>query len=263
MKITRHGVFQVFPNLITVGNGMCGFAALVNLLKVDVVAGDGLPALEGDHYIVVAAWLVLLGMVFDVFDGRVARLTGKTSDLGAQLDSLCDLVTFGLVPAVIVVRMNMIYPTVWQNWVWFFCLLYFMGGLLRLARFNVEHEHDESSHLCFKGLPSPAAAGCIATLVIFYYYVKTFDVEKSKELQYLVAYQDVLQQWVAWIPWGLPVLAAFLGYTMVHTLLKFDHVASQMLHLKHTVEFISYLIIIGVMAAIMPGVTSRRSSTAQ
>jgi CDP-diacylglycerol--serine O-phosphatidyltransferase len=251
MKI-RQSVVHLFPSLITVGNGICGFAALVKVLKVGVAAGADPPALVGEEYLVTAAWLVLLGMVFDVFDGRVARLTGKTSDLGAQLDSLCDLITFGLVPAVMVVRMNMTAAKVWQNWVWFLCLLYFLGALLRLARFNVETEPDESAHLCFKGLPSPAAAGCIATVVIFYYYLVRFE---SWELQHLLADQrELLQGSIAWIPFGLPILAGLLGYTMVHTRLEFDHVASRLLGRRQPIETLSYLLFGGVLVWALPEV---------
>ncbi len=248
MKIKR-SVVVIFPNLITIGNGICGFAALVKLFKVDVAAAEGTPVLEGEQFIVFAAWLVLLGMVFDVFDGQVARLTGRTSDLGAELDSLCDLVTFGLVPAVMVVRMNMVYARAWQYWVWFLCLLYFVGALLRLARFNVENDHDESSHLCFKGLPSPAAAGCVATLVILFYYLKNFQ---ARELQLLADYRDTIFSSIAWLPFGLPFVAAFLGYTMVHTKLKFDHLGSRLLMRRHSFDTLSYLIFGGILVSTLP-----------
>ena len=239
---------SVLPNLITVGNGICGFAALVKILKVGVTS-DQPPVLEGENYLVMAAWLVLLGMVFDVFDGRVARITGKTSDLGAQLDSLCDLLTFGVVPALLVVRINMVQPQVWQNWVWFLSLFYFIGALLRLARFNVENDEDEEAHLCFKGLPSPAAAGCIATLVILYYYITDFQ---GVRLQYLSEYKEALQASVEWIPYVLPLLAAFLGYTMVHTRLKFEHVASRLFGRRRSFDFISQLVFGGVLVAALP-----------
>ena len=252
MRITRS---SVLPNLITVGNGICGFAALVKILKVGVTS-DQSPVLGGENYLVMAAWLVLLGMVFDVFDGRVARMTGKTSDLGAQLDSLCDLLTFGVVPALLVVRINMIEEAVSPNWVWFLALLYFVGALLRLARFNVENDHDDDAHLCFKGLPSPAAAGCVATLVILYYYIRDFRGVRleylSERIQYLSEYKETLQASVAWIPYVLPLLAAFLGYTMVHTRLKFDHVASRLFGRHRSFDFMSKLVFGGVLVAALP-----------
>jgi CDP-diacylglycerol--serine O-phosphatidyltransferase len=241
----------VLPNLITIGNGICGFAALVKVLKVNVVAvaGGASLSLDGEQYLRLAAWLVLLGMVFDVFDGRVARMTGKTSELGAQLDSLCDLVTFGLVPALMVVRLNMVFDRAWQNLAWFLCLLYFIGALLRLARFNCENDPDESAHLCFRGLPSPAAAGCIATSVIFYLYIRRFEAD---ELQVLGAFKDGLQSGVAWIPRGLPFLAALLGFTMVFTRFKFDHVAGRLFNRNHSFESLACLIFCLILAFVIP-----------
>src|SRR5688572_29747286 len=105
MKIRRGGFL---PNLCTLGNGVCGFAALIMTYKAgNIIPGAGaefgqvVGTFQRPELFATAAWLILLGMVFDVFDGKLARLSGSTSDLGAQLDSLCDLVTFGLVPAVL------------------------------------------------------------------------------------------------------------------------------------------------------------------
>jgi len=166
MEINRS---VLLPNLVTVGNGVCGFAALTWLFKVQVVGGeDGTLVFNNAGYFATAAWLVLLGMVFDVFDGKVARMSGGSSALGAQLDSLCDLVTFGLVPAVMMLRLSMVSSEWWQRVVWFFSLAYFLGATLRLARFTAENEPEESAHVAFKGLPSPGAAGCVASLVLFF-----------------------------------------------------------------------------------------------
>ncbi len=236
MKINRS---VVLPNLITIGNGICGFAALVKIFKVRIEAGEFV-----DYgFFVTAAWLVILGMVFDVFDGKVARLSGKTSDLGAQLDSFSDLVTFGLAPALLVVRLNMVYNKFWWgNLVWLFGLAYFVGAMLRLARFNAENEHDPSAHLCFKGLPSPAAAGCIVSLVIFYFYIQDFG--KSKELVFLAQYisPQALKTAVGWIPPALPFLALLLGFIMVSNRLKYEHIAGRIFNRSHTFDYFAYLI---------------------
>ena len=241
----RRGAF--LPNLITIGNGICGFAAIVKLLKVSAVEGR-FTELDVQNF-EFAAWLILLGMVFDVFDGQVARFSGKTSDLGAQLDSLCDLLTFGLAPALLVVRLNMIQPQLWQNIVWGLCLAYFVGALLRLARFTVDTEHDADAHVCFKGLPTPAAAGCVASLVLFYSYIKEFD---NRELLFLVDYKESLQHAVDWIPFTLPVMAFVLGWTMVSDRIKFDHVASQILNRSQSFDLFVYLVFGAILVFILP-----------
>lgn len=254
MKISR-GI-GVLPNLITIGNGICGFAAVVKLMKIRIVTdpATGELVFNDVRLFTVAAWLVLLGMVFDVFDGRVARLSGTTSNIGAQLDSLCDLVTFGVAPALMVVRLNMINPQAWQSFVWFFCLAYFLGAMLRLARFNDENEPDESSHLCFKGLPSPAAAGCISSLVLFYTYIAAFEQRELKLFSRFVEPETVqaMQAIVSWIPVIMPVLAIILGWTMVTTRLEYDHVASQFFHRTQSFEFIVYIVFGGLLIASLP-----------
>ncbi len=243
----RRGVF--LPNLITMGNGVCGFAALIKILKIQVVAGPT-GALEFDHpkLFATAAWLILLGMLFDVFDGKLARLSGRTSDLGAQLDSLCDLTTFGLAPAALVIRLSMVYNPLWGYFAWFFSLAYFLGALLRLARFNAENEHDDSAHLCFKGLPSPAAAGCVASLVIFYQYIIDFNDRKLIWLTQFMS-QEAIQAAFSWIPYALPPLALFLGYTMVSSRLKYVHVASRIFR-RQSFEFLVSLIFGALLACL-------------
>jgi CDP-diacylglycerol--serine O-phosphatidyltransferase len=244
-----HGAF--LPNLFTLGNGVCGFAALINVLSVRIVDEGGALRFDRPELFATAAWLILAGMVFDVFDGTVARLSGKTSDLGAQLDSLSDLTTFGMAPAALVISMNGIYTNPWGRIVWFFCLAYFLGAMLRLARFNAETDHEESSHLCFKGLPSPAAAGCVASLVIFYRYIFAF---RQRELLWLENFvsKEVLQAAAGWIPLALPFLMLVLGYTMVSSRLKYEHVASRILNRGQSFETFVYLTFGAVLAAVIP-----------
>ena len=145
--------------MITLGNLTCGFASVI-------LAADG----ESDHpeRFVLAAWMILLAMVFDALDGQVARLTKTAGDFGVQLDSLCDVITFGLAPAVLINRISIYYgrPAMSEGLVWLFPVLYVACAALRLARFNIETGVDEEDHESFRGLPSPAAAGLVATLVI-------------------------------------------------------------------------------------------------
>ena len=250
MRIPRGGFL---PNLCTLGNGICGYAAIAATLQVAIVQSESGARFDRPELFASAAWMILLGMVFDVFDGKLARLTGRTSDLGAQLDSLCDAVTFGLAPALLVLRMNELQHELWRKVVWFLCLSYFLGALLRLARFNAENDHDESAHLCFKGLPSPGAAGCVATLVVFYRYVMEF---RQRELVWLgeLGMQETVQSLAAWIPRLLPILLLGLGYTMVSNRLRYEHIAGRLLHRPHSFEFLVSVIFASVLLAVVPEV---------
>jgi CDP-diacylglycerol--serine O-phosphatidyltransferase len=115
----------------------------------------------------VAALLVFLAMLFDMLDGSAARLTKQTSELGAQLDSLCDAVSFGVAPAFLMLQFVSVELRRYEGMIsfhprllWTIAVLYALCAILRLARFNVETEEDDS-HDDFSGLPSPAAAGTV------------------------------------------------------------------------------------------------------
>ncbi|MGB1071011.1 MAG: CDP-alcohol phosphatidyltransferase family protein, partial [Planctomycetota bacterium] len=136
------------PNTITLCNAVCGFIALTLIAgSLEGGSSDPLERLEQ------AAWFILAGMLFDVFDGKVARVTGGGTTLGAQLDSLADLVSFGLAPAGLALAMfhhseanDFVTPL--GKMMWLFSLAYFLGALLRLARFNsVKAEKDDPDEL--------------------------------------------------------------------------------------------------------------------
>lgn len=110
-----------------------------------------------------AAIAILVAAVFDGLDGRVARLTGSTSSFGMELDSLCDIVSFGVAPALLAYLWAL---TPYGRYGWLAGFLYLAATALRLARFNVQAS-EESSDGSFTGLPCPAAAGMIATAVLF------------------------------------------------------------------------------------------------
>lgn len=235
----------LLPNLITLCNAVCGFWALSLVAGVDPENTDTLDPLGR------AAWLILAGMIFDVFDGRVARMTGSTSSLGAQLDSLSDLVTFGVAPAALMMKLSQtVYPDgPWVKVVWLLGLAYFLGAILRLARFNVEHEESDEDHLCFKGMPTPAAAGCIAGLVVAYFWL---DAWKSWELRSIA---DSAPAWVPaakdWIARLVPFLAFLCGYAMVSNRLFYPHVANQLVERRQHFDTLAYLVFGLVLAVAM------------
>ena len=167
--LRRRKVFAVLPTLLTLCNAACGFAAITITAKVG-------PEHFGGGELITASQLIFLAMLFDMLDGSAARLTNQTSDFGAQLDSLCDAISFGLAPAFIFLQlshpahhlMDTIAVAPFQfhpRLLWAIAVLFMTCAILRLARFNVETD-DEDSHEFFSGLPSPAAAGVIASLPI-------------------------------------------------------------------------------------------------
>jgi CDP-diacylglycerol---serine O-phosphatidyltransferase len=154
----------VLPALLTLGNGICGFVAITYASKIGM-AGQ-VTSVDEDHF-VWAGWFIMFGMLFDMLDGYVARLSRTASAFGGELDSLCDAISFGVAPAFLVLKLG---PG-WENPFLHQLLagiaaLYLSCTVLRLARFNVDNTPDPSGHKRFRGLPSPGAAGCIAALAI-------------------------------------------------------------------------------------------------
>ena len=242
---------SLFANLLTIGNGVCGFAALIKLSQLQLAEDN---TLVNPENLVFSGYLILLGMLFDAFDGKVARMVKGSTELGAQLDSLCDLITFGLVPAFMIFQMQLGASPRWMNVVWFFSLAYFLGALLRLARFNVENSPEEEAHLCFKGLPSPAAAGCVASLVIFQNYVLKAEQAEIKWVSENLFSIESMKTFVTAISYTLPFLGVFLGFTMVSSRLKFEHVGSRIFGKSHSWEFFVSLIFAALLLAIVPEV---------
>lgn len=146
----RRGVYLI-PSLFTAGNLMCGFFSIIATFRGDYVT---------------AALLIVLANVFDGIDGYAARLTRTTSQFGVEFDSLADVVSFGVAPAVLVYLWALV-P--WDNWGWLAACTYVVCGALRLSRFNVQAQAGAKSH--FVGLPIPAAAQMITSTVILYYYL--------------------------------------------------------------------------------------------
>ena len=144
----RKGVY-ILPNLFTTGNLFCGFWAIVSVFQ------------ERFEY---AAYAILLASVFDVLDGIVARLSGATSKFGVQYDSLADLVSFGVAPALLAFSWAL---RPYGKFGWLAAFLFVACGALRLARYNVLAASGETKY--FKGLPIPAAAWMIAVTILLYF----------------------------------------------------------------------------------------------
>ncbi len=146
----KKGIY-LLPNLFTSASLFCGFYSIIASFK--------------EHF-VPAAIAILVSVVFDGLDGRVARLTNTTSKFGAEYDSLADVISFGIAPALLAYSWSL---SIYGKWGWIVSFLFVLCGALRLARFNIQIGIIESS--VFNGLPIPAAASVVATTVIFFDYV--------------------------------------------------------------------------------------------
>ena len=162
---------SALPNLLTLGNAFAGLLAISKGVDALVISQTE-PALFYSR-METACWLILLGMVFDALDGKVARVTGGSSSFGAQLDSFSDALTFGVAPALlakVLIEHEGVaagYPS--SPRLHFLAAAAFaLMAILRLARFNLETTTDEASHRSFKGLPSPAAAGAVVSTMLLY-----------------------------------------------------------------------------------------------
>lgn len=174
------------PNLLTAGNLFCGFVALTNIVEANLT-----PSVEG-----IVTWtpikyalgFILLACIFDLFDGRVARMGGVESPFGREFDSLADLVSFGVAPAFLVHRV--VLRDVFEGHAelgWFIASIYLLCGAFRLARFNcIAAQSTGGGGKEFLGFPIPSAAGLVASLTLLIIQLN----EKEKSLgnwKYLLA----------------------------------------------------------------------------
>jgi CDP-diacylglycerol--serine O-phosphatidyltransferase len=147
-KIKMEKGVYILPNLFTTGNLFCGFWSIISVFQ--------------EHYFY-GAVAILLAAIFDVLDGKVARLAGATSKFGIQYDSLADLVSFGIAPAVLAFSWAL---RPYGRFGWFAAFLFVACGALRLARFNVLAAVGDTKY--FKGLPIPAAASLVSLVILLY-----------------------------------------------------------------------------------------------
>lgn len=232
-------------NFLTLCNSLCGFAAILYTLRVYES-----PKGSASVYMT-SAFVILFAMVFDALDGFVARKLNAASVYGVEMDSLSDMVTFGLAPATIVaimthtMRMTMDVPhgAVQEVIVYCLCSVYIGGAALRLARYNIHALMPEEAEKAkkslnknyFSGIPSPGAAAAICSIVIYAKDTRIPDI-------YIVRY--------------LPIYAAILGLLMVSNV-PYVHVGRWLFTaLKSKKKLIFLAIIIAFIAIFrIPGIT--------
>ncbi|MGA3130089.1 MAG: phosphatidylcholine/phosphatidylserine synthase [Terracidiphilus sp.] len=197
----RRGMF-LLPSLFTAGNIAAGYFSIIQ--TIDAISGDAQMHLDW------AAIAILFAIPFDALDGRIARMTNTTSDFGRELDSLADVITFGMAPSILAfvwgfhflpdsmnaqLRQHLLQAGA------FICFLFLLGGASRLARFNISHDPQPRNpgrpdRKYFVGMPIPAAAGLLAATVHFFY-----------------AYP--VREWFVAVPWL--ILVGLTAYLMVST----------------------------------------------
>ncbi|MDR3404923.1 MAG: CDP-diacylglycerol--serine O-phosphatidyltransferase [Chthoniobacter sp.] len=190
----------LLPNLMTAGNLFCGFAATLKILEGALIQASATPGLADAAEVAaaekfhIAIWCILASCIFDALDGRLARLGGHESPFGREFDSLADIVSFGVAPALMVYRIVL---HEFPNVGWVIASVYLICGALRLARFNcLAAEDSASANKEFRGFPIPAAAGVIASITLCLLW---FD-EKGRE--------------IGQGKWVLPPLMLFLAWMM-------------------------------------------------
>lgn len=239
----------VLPTLFTLGNLVCGFFAIVVASRIaspDLI--DFVPAPKIDsarqlldstdptHNLMLCGLLIFLSMLFDTFDGQVARITRTASDFGGQLDSLSDVVSFGVAPAILLVKMCPDFSELHKEAVWAIAALFACCAALRLARYNVETD-EKDDHGSFSGLPSPAAAAVIASLGIFSYTLRNeFNFENYAGFDW-------------WLQRLLPPFAAIVAVLMVSRV-PYPHLVTQLIRGRKSFTHVVGLLI-SIMALLM------------
>lgn len=181
----------LLPNLMTAGNLFCGFAAVLSILEGALQQRTGMPAAVFYHQ---AILFILGAFLFDMLDGRVARLGGFESPFGREFDSLADLISFGIAPALLVFQIVL---AEFDRAGWMIAFVYLACGALRLARYNcVAAAGGNAATRDFQGFPIPAAAGLTASLTLMMLWLQQGDVRIG-----------------GW-KYALPVLMLFLSFMM-------------------------------------------------
>jgi len=227
----------VLPSLITLLNGVCGFTAIIFASR--------------DSF-ALAGYMVLLAMIADMLDGRLARMSKNTSSFGGQLDSLCDIISFGVAPAFLMLKVlqeyklaafvqtNVAFENFLHRFVWLSAAAYISCAAIRLARFNVENEEDESAHMSFVGLPTPAAAGVLVSLIIFHQEIILPELLASDSPAYLGFCESA-------IIYTLPFLVLGLAILMVSRI-RYPHILNQYIKGKkpfaHLIRVLLFLLFV-------------------
>ena len=244
----------VLPSLLTLSNGLLGFAAIAVATRQETAFSTALSNQA------IAIWLLVGAMLCDMLDGRVARMTHVTSDFGGQLDSMCDVISFGIAPAMIMLRTTVLtmHETLgvevhrtFERAIWCCAATYVACAVVRLARFNVENEPDESAHMDFKGLPSPGAAAGLLSLILLFEHLR------NKSDGGWLANSLLKADWFAgqWLPAAicilLPMVTVIIGLLMVSRF-PYVHLINQYIRGKKPVGYLVKMVLMVLVIVMMP-----------
>jgi CDP-diacylglycerol---serine O-phosphatidyltransferase len=224
IKYEENPRIYLLPNLMTAGNLLCGFVAVLKIVEGALLQGTD--PLQAAQRFELAIMLILIACICDALDGRLARLGGHESAFGREFDSLADIVSFGVAPALMVYKVVLIeFPTLG----WIVASLYLLCGALRLARFNcLAAVSASAASKEFRGFPIPAAAGLTASLTLF--------------MLWMARSERDLGRW----KWLLPALLIFLSFMMFS---RFQYPSFKGLNWKTTrsiPRFIAIVLILGL-----------------
>lgn len=246
-RMRRLPPVTVVPTLCTLGNLIAGFAAMHYSIKdPSITVAFGLRPLE------FAAILIFVGMLLDAIDGSLARLVNGESDLGAQIDSLADMITFGVAPAFLTLRLVSIVmedsfvigpaaDNILGKVIWAAAAVYVCCAALRLARFNLEattninSDATEQTSKQFHGLPSPGAAGTIAGLIALH-----------QNLLGTPFADDVPQALVRGAALGIPLVMLICGLVMVSSI-PYVHATNRFVRGQHSFTYVVRFVVLLMM----------------
>lgn len=216
----------ILPNLLTTGNLFFGYFSIMKSISGDFST---------------AAIAILLASVFDVLDGRVARLTNGSSEFGVQYDSLCDMVSFGLAPAIMVYHYAL---SGLGKLAWALCFIYVVCGALRLARFNVQSSIGKYVD-GFIGLPIPMAAGTLSCFVAFVEGLKTHERE---ELLWLAELAEKWHFFTYGVTAFVLIMTPLLAFLMVSNVAYPSHKSIKIKGVKNFRLLVILAVLIGLIA---------------
>lgn len=237
----------VLPSLVTLGNLFFGFLAMAKATDALIVQGSASALTAGALQLFeIAAMLVFLAMVFDGLDGAVARLTNQSTAFGAQLDSLADVVTFGVAPAFLAKVLVDFHARPEVGWLpahpklyWAAAAIFVLCAAMRLARYNVEVV-DDDDHSEFVGLPTPGAAAVVCSMVAFFATSGDARSPLSTLLLPPEAYAILVK--------SLPATLVVIGLLMVSRF-PFPHLVATLIRGRHSFPFLASLVVFVFAAA--------------
>ena len=221
----KKGIY-IIPSLFTCGNMSFGILSILSSIGGDFIY---------------AAWFLIGALACDIVDGRIARMTNTTSDFGMQLDSLSDLVSFGVAPAIM---MYMLVLNTMGNIGIAIAVLFVLCSALRLARFNVLAQSGEV-YKHFVGLPTPASAGVIISFVLSYKLLVPEDY--SLNFKTIPLLMELMPEFFK----AMPIVIVVLSFLMVSNI---PYLSFKRLKLSkvRTIEFFALVIVLIILVVIFP-----------